>query len=265
MGSRESATSSLNEVNRVRMVMHAGRTAAARVLQLRYRKYVRAIIPEHLRKCASIEAASSCNLALGNEGTPSVQFWLYPGQRSVHHGIRSEISVNYPYIEGETIQYEWWVRLNSRSTGTTRNDKWCIVAQWHDQPDPSRGESWEHHPSRPAPIHLLCHAVGASLRLGLRYGVPNPTDVGDVSARMNEWIRVIARVRWSTSDAGRCSLYIDDCHAPSLTASGPNMQNEFHHFLKLGNYRQPEFDAANCVEIRGIQVRRCHNSQRDDA
>jgi hypothetical protein len=97
-------------------------------------------------------------------GEPSLELSLSPEHGRKSRGNRGELSVDLPFIQGDTIRYEWQFMLPAEFTSDAPRNRWWLIAQWHDQPDRVRGESWEGHPERSPSIALSIRKFPVSYR-----------------------------------------------------------------------------------------------------
>jgi hypothetical protein len=61
-------------------------------------------------------------------------------------------------------------------------------------------------------------------------------------------------IKWSQGSDGKVAVFFDGSKAPTVSGTGPNMHNGFHHYLKLGMYRHPEIARENRLDIRGVSI-----------
>jgi hypothetical protein len=70
--------------------------------------YLRTVVPEALLENAHLELGSVKSVAIKGEGENQyLGLHIFPGQSKVHGGIRAEISVGYPFQQGEIVSYSW--------------------------------------------------------------------------------------------------------------------------------------------------------------
>jgi hypothetical protein len=68
--------------------------------------------------------------------------------------------------------------------------------------------------------------------------------------------KVTVRIVWSRGAKGRAELRLDDSPKAVVSASGPNMHNDFQHYLKVGMYRHREIRGDNWIYLRDIAVKK---------
>ncbi len=118
-------------------------------------------------------------------------------------------------------------------------NRWCLIGQWHDQPDPTKGETWDGFPSR-SPTVLIGigeldgkPASGSNTRRSLE----------EVRSRLSptrEMAFLSAVIRWSQQDDGQATIYFDEIAEPIAVLQGPNLHNGYQHFLKLASIAIPK-------------------------
>jgi hypothetical protein len=181
---------------------------------------------------------------------------LIPKQGLVNGGMRSELSINYPFQIGDTVEYTWQFRLPADFPSDPLN-RWWIVAQWHDQPDPRKGETWANHPPECPPFFLMYRRHEGSDRLALWYRVPARSDkwaVGEWVIPRGTWITISATIHWSRSENGSIVLQTDAPDCPALYSIGPNMLNDYQHWIVIGNYRHPDIQSDATVHVRRLDA-----------
>ena len=49
---------------------------------------------------------------------------------------------------------------------------------------------------------------------------------------------------------------MDGSATPVIAAAGPNMYNDYQHYLKLGSYREPNIAGDTWVYVRDVKIQR---------
>jgi len=221
--------------------------------------YLAALIAPDLIQYAHFEVASREHIEILADG---VELRLTPGQPKVNNGIRAELSVDYPFVDGDTVRYEWqfWV---PRDFQPDPENRWWVFADWHDQPDRNLGETWDGFPARSAPLIIgYGHVEGGQVVGG--FSVPEASDVlsitygtdyrqlGIFAFAREEWVTVRLDITWSQSERGKLIASLNGVER--ITATGPNMLNGFQHYFKAGMYRHPDINTPNRVRLANVKI-----------
>lgn len=228
-------------------------TGDPRALELAFLRY---LVPEALLPMAHLEVVGAEALAVGVDAAgPFLGLTVWNGQPLVNGGVRAEASIDYPYAEGRTVRYAWSFALPADFADDRGANRWWLLADWHDQPDPRLGQTWAGYPSRSPPV-ALGYGVGpdGSDLIALTYGAPSPVTVGLAGFSRGQWHRLRADIKWSRGPDGRVDIYLDGDTTPVLSARGPNMHNAYQHYLKLGGYRQPDIPGRARVFVRDLAI-----------
>jgi hypothetical protein len=217
--------------------------------------YLRTILPDTLLQYAHLEVGSSNAVAvLGKGANTYLGLHIISGQNKVNNGIRAEVSLDYPYQQGQTVRYSWQFMLPSDFASDAPTNRWWLIGQWHDQPDKAKGETWNGFPSRSPPVAIGLAELDGHLVIGLSYGPTKPRNLGSLTVERGKWHSITVVIRWSRSSDGKASVYLDDLTKPALTADGPNMHNDVQHYLKLGMYRHPAINTDNWIYIDDVRI-----------
>jgi len=222
--------------------------------------YLAAAVDTPLIPLANLDVASADNLRVVGEGDARyLGLAVLNRQAKVHGGNRAEISVDFPFVEGQTVRYEWRFMLPAGFAFDEPLNRWCVIGQWHDQPDPGLSETWDAFPARSPPILLGIGSLDGSPGVALVYGPDQPGSkqetVGVVPLTLGRWHQLSMTIHWSRSDTGKAVLQMDDMSKPLLTASGPNMNNAYQHYFKVGLYRHPDISTDNWIYVDDIHIR----------
>ena len=211
---------------------------------------------EHL-SYSYVEVAERRNIEIVEEdGEQALAFHLFPGQPRLNNGIRSEISIDFPHQLGDHIRYTWEMKLPEGFTADVPKNRWWVVAQWHDQPNRELNETWEEFPSRSPTIGLALGEIQGELGLVLVYGrtaegVPQKVSSPMIIQR-GQWHRIEATIAWAEDASGTISWSLDGENVLNLV--GPNMNNDFQHYLKLGMYRHPDIQLKSTMFIKNVTM-----------
>lgn len=172
----------------------------------------------------------------------------------LNNGVRSEIAIDFPFQEGDVIEYRWSVMLPSVGAPGGEGGPWWLIAQWHDQPDPRLGETWANFKAEPPPVAVFVERRNGVLGIGLNslggqkgQWSPVPTNV---------WMNIRVMIHWSRGGDGYVRLTVDDRPGIVLSAMGVNMLNRYRHYFKAGQYRAPWVRQYAVVYMKNIRFRK---------
>lgn len=238
----------------VGLLIATGCTQANRGNREEELKYLRVAVSEKHLDYASIEVADRSNIQIVEEGAnPYLSLKLFPGQAKRNNGIRSELSVDFPFKEGDVVNYKWRMRL-AKDFGADPKNLWWVIGQLHDQPNRDRGESWDGFPSHSPTVLVSYGNLKGKDHLGFTYGAPDLTDIGSVPIAREEWIELRMRIRFSTKEDGFAEIFVGQEKEPRFKAKGRNMHNDFQHYWKVGMYRHPEINTKAEMHIDDLSV-----------
>lgn len=218
--------------------------------------YLRTLIPEALLPHAHLEVPGIENLRVEGEGADRhLALRVFPGQKKLNKGNRAEVSVDYPFQPGDTVRYSWKFMIPPGFPSDAPKNRWCLIGQWHDQPDETKGETWEGFPSRSPTVLIGVGELEGKPAIGFNYGLDQSQKFGPVFLEPGTWHTLSVVIRWSQKEDGEATFYFDDLTKPLTTFSGPNLHNAYQHFLKLGLYRHPEIATDNTIHLDGVEIR----------
>jgi len=223
------------------------------------RDYLRCVLPDSLIEIAHLEVASQQSVTiLGDGQSQHLGLHVFRGQPKVSGGIRAEVSVDYPFQQGDVIRYSWRFMMPADFVSDAPRNRWWVIGQWHDQPNVTLGEDWDNFESRSPPVLLGLGELNGSLAIALNYG-PTHGDhkqrsFGPVFLERGNWHRITTEIRWSEGSEGEVRVFLNEKVDPIMSATGPNMNNDYQHYLKLGMYRHPEIATDNWIYIDDIQI-----------
>ncbi len=204
-----------------------------------------------VREFAGIEMPSGRNFTL-HDGFLSLH--LFAGQDMLFNGVRSEVTVNFPFTEHDTVVYEWEVMLPPGFEHDFPENRWWNMGQWHDQPDLTLDETWADLPARSPVMSLHLKYYDENFYFAPRYMHVEPPFEDLVLITPGEWMKLRFEIRWSQGDDGYMKLFIDDQREPHIFYIGPNMHNGYQHYLKLGMYRHPDIATDNTISLRSLNI-----------
>jgi len=222
---------------------------------LEQKEYLSAVLPPDLMRYAGIEVPSQENIRILSDATGRyLEFRLVPGQAKKNNGIRAEISVDYPYKVGDVVRYKWKMRLPEDFKADDPQNRWWVMGQWHDQPDRTKGETWQSFPGRSPPVSFNYGRKDGKDFLSLLVGSPKMKSVGLVPITRGAWHSFDVVIKWSQGSEGKVAVFFDGAKDPVAAGTGPNMHNGYQHYLKLGMYRHPEIATENRLAIRDVSI-----------
>ncbi|CAN5302227.1 hypothetical protein BH11PSE10_BH11PSE10_05900 [soil metagenome] len=226
-------------------------TASSRELEV---AYLNTVVSPNLVNYAHLDAAGTSSLeALRDGAGPFLGLRTYQGQPLVNSGVRAEVSVDYPFVQGKTVRYSWRFGIRQDFISDSPNNRWWLFGDLHDQPNPNRGETWTGFPAHSPSVGFGYGQINGQDYLALLYGVPNPATVALIPFARGVWHSVVAEITWSQNANGRIALYLDGSKTPVQT-QGANMYNDYQHYLKLGSYRDPGIAGDTWVYVRDVKI-----------
>lgn len=230
----------------------AARSAEMRDLEL---TYLRAAVAPDLLQFSTIEIPAIDNIRRGSDARGThLELRTHHKQALKNGGVRAEISVDYPFREGDTVRYSWRMKLPDDFPADVPGNRWWLVAQWHDQPDRSRGETWDGYPGHSPSVGLGYGRIDGKDQLSMLYGAPNPGPAGLIPINRGVWHTVRVDITWSRGANGRAQVFLDGSPTPVRESRGPNMYNNFQHYMKLGMYRHPDIRGDAWLYIGDVKV-----------
>ena len=218
--------------------------------------YLNNAVDKSIISYASIEIPGLENISTSSDnGLPYLAMRLYPGQPKKNNGIRSEVSIDYPYGVGDMVTYSWQFRIPGDFPSDAPQNRWWVLADWHDQPDKNKGETWDTYAGigQSAPIIFGYGMLDGKDMIGFSYG-HDLKPVGTFSITKNVWHTIVMTVKWSQGADGSAVVYIDGNKIPIFRVTGPNMHNAYQHYMKVGMYRHPDIATENVINLRKIMI-----------
>ncbi|KLU04443.1 putative signal peptide protein [Rhodopirellula islandica] len=219
--------------------------------------YLRAALPAELLEQSHLDIPSrDCIAKLETPEGTSLGLRIFPGQSKSHGGIRAEISLDYPFQPEEVVRYSWRFQLPEDFVSDAPQNRWWVIGQWHDQPDSTKNETWDTHPSYSPPISLSIAEVNQNLLLGISYGITHggheQAHPAPIPIQRGNWYTVHADIHWSLTEQGRAKISLREVTDSDRVMTGPNMNNAYQHYLKIGMYRHPAIQSENWIHLDQI-------------
>lgn len=175
-----------------------------------------------------------------------LKFSITGTQKKVNNGRRSELAIDFPFkLEDEVIySYELFIPNEYQSD---IHGRWSLISQWHDQPNPNKGETWANFPGRSPLVALYDKVVNGETIITIVYG----DQARAIPINIGTWNSIVYHFRWSNSNSGVLNLKVNNSN---FTFKGPNMHNDYQHYLKIGLYRHPDITTNNHVYFRNLKI-----------
>lgn len=182
-----------------------------------------------------------------------VDFVINKDQKKLFNGIRSEISVNYPYNVGDQVEYKFEIKIPEDFKSDKEKIRWWTFAQWHDQPNPNLGETWSNFEGSPPPVSLFTEDRNNQFGIGINY----LNDRIWLPVKKGVWIKLSFSFVWSNKEDGSLVVNISNMYTHKFY--GTNMLNEYYHYLKIGMYRHPKINTENRLSYRNLSINHIKN------
>jgi hypothetical protein len=219
--------------------------------------YLRNVVAADLLGYAHLEVPALDNLRGMSDGSGNfIGLRNYQGQPLTNGGVRAEVSVDYPFKEGQTIRYAWRFGITADFASDAPNNRWWLFGDWHDQPDPLKGETWDTYPHHSPSVGLGYGQINGQDNLALFYGAPNSQTIGLIPFKRGVWHQIVVDITWSRGSSGSVKVYLDGASKPVQQAKGANMYNDYQQYLKLGSYRDPAIGGDSWVYLRDVKISR---------
>jgi hypothetical protein len=92
------------------------------------------------------------------------------------------------------------------------------------------------------------------LATGIAYGLDQSRKGAPVFIEPGKWHSVALEIHWSRKADGKATFFFDDLTRPSAVLDGPNMHNDYQHYLKLGMYRHPDIKTDNWIYLDDLTI-----------
>lgn len=185
-------------------------------------------------------------------GSGAFKCTVHPGDVAAGKN-RAEIFLHNNDPLNSEAWYRWSVMIPTDYVDRAGSDSFQIIGQFHDQPDTSRGQTWDNYPHHPPMIAMHYGADKTGSGFGLVYGAePNHKRVAMKYIEKGRWYDVKMHIRWSQSNDGFLECWLNGepwtpFNGKDHKVYGANMYNNAPAYLKLGLYRGSGFTTANTV------------------
>jgi len=188
---------------------------------------------------------------LGEQG----DYWTSPANGS--KTARSEIQLLPSGACEEILYYRWDFKIASEYV---ESSDWQIIGQFHDQPDPSQGESWATYPKNSPPLALR-YRNGELIVAVYSWDKNGVIDIARCKVEKNRWHTLDLKVFWSVGKTGTIEAWLngESLQAPDGQSVyvGRNCFNRAGNYLKIGLYRSNDIMTKGTVYYDN--VRSSHN------
>ncbi len=196
-------------------------------------------------------------------GRYAAKFTVRAGE-IINNGNRAEIVRQNNDKAGSEAWYAWSFMIPRDFPDVEWKPKlWQCLGQWHDQPDPARGETWDNLPSHSPSIAVYYTSKNGVSALEVWYGTYQKGETQKIIAtapvRKGEWLDLMFHIRWSQGNDGFVAPFLNgkpliapdgSCHR----ACGRNMWNGVPHYLKIGLYRSSAITSTNSVYFDEVRI-----------
>lgn len=209
------------------------------------------------------EAAAPDRLRIVNEpvrlGPGALGFTLHPGDMAAKRN-RAEIKLFDCGPVGRELWYAWSFLVPADYADTADPTLFQIMGQWHDLPDPRKGESFDGYPAHPPMVAVYYGVRVGTPGFAIAYGLEGrQRELARTFIEKGRWIDLLFHIRWSRGADGFAEAWMDGRPLTSperaeARLSGPNMYNDVPAFLKLGLYREAGFTTTNRVYFDELRI-----------
>lgn len=200
---------------------------------------------DHLYKYMFLEAVANETVTYTEN---NITFSIGPNQARLHSGIRSELSIDYPYELGQTVSYRFDLKVADDFKSDKQN-RWSLFAQWHDQPNPKRGETWQNFPGNSPMVSLFTESRQGVFGIGIDYGRVYREWI---PLSKGQWHSFQFTFLWSNKQDGKLTVVLHD--ETLFLFTGANMLNDFQHYLKIGLYRHSKIPTRNQISFKALDI-----------
>ncbi len=187
-------------------------------------------------------------LLIANDG---LEFHLVDDNSLVYGGERAELAFFAHYDIGDRVNYQFSFELpDSYAYQHGWEGIWTIIAQWHDQPNRDRGETWDDFPKNSPPLSLhLLYGNGPVLQVlakNTSISFPIPVD---------QTITCSLLIDWHYPELSQVDGHCDYANV-SQTFSFQDyiMLNDYYHYFKFGLYRDKSIDESMKVLLHSVAI-----------
>ncbi len=178
-------------------------------------------------------------------------FLLEEDSSYIYGGERSE-SAFFPFYQvGDTVTYDFTFKLRkSPAFFSGWSDEWVLFAQWHDQPDPSKGETWATFSKNSPPLSYQLFFDD-----GLKVGIISRNHQFSFPVELDMPVTCSTTVTWQYPDNGNVQGFCTQ--GDNTYPFGFNdvvMLNDYYHYFKFGLYRKKSINDFMSIELNELSI-----------
>ncbi|MDC7225954.1 MAG: polysaccharide lyase [Spirochaetales bacterium] len=177
-------------------------------------------------------------------------YWLSPD--TGRETARSEIKLKSTAQEGKEIYYSWYFKIDNNYV---ESDGFQIIGQFHDQPDPAIGQSWNTYPAHSPPLSYN-YINGEFIIAVYSFEINHVSYIAAMPIEKGEWHHIKSRIYWSTTDNGFMEFWLDGNKIEESGVSRYTARNCFNkagNYLNIGLYRSNDIDSLGMVYFDNIK------------
>lgn len=231
-----------------------------------------------LKKWTGIEVANEQSIQFVTnpvrKGKYALKLSIAEGQGKTNSGVRSEVTYDNNDQEGSDTWYAWSFMM-PESFKESPSYMFQLVGQWHDQPNTTRGETWDDFPSNIPSIGLYYGTTKVSeipqkyhsqlmqfahllqkptfTGIAVHAGTEDQKIVAMIPVEKGVWNDLMLHIKWSRNEDGYIEVFHNNIPVGPLKHV-KTMWNDFPHYLKLGLYRDPRIEHANHIFYDEVRV-----------
>ena len=224
------------------------------------------------------------------KGTYAAKFTVASGDL-IKGKSRAELAWDNHNAEGVEELYLWNVKIpeNYQDVPLIAKDgrpNWQVIGQWHDQPDVTKGETWDSYPAHSSSLALnygfltqndpeykriIASGIGDSIvgfspdydnqpMISVTYGTP-PQPIALYPIQKGVWNTVTAHVLWSQTEKGFAEVSINGMSVTGGKHFGVNKYNAASAYFKFGLYRHEDIPYTNSIFYDNVRIERVKQNQ----
>ncbi len=176
----------------------------------------------------------------------------------VAKGYRCELGCKYHKKSKRKTSFQWDLKIDKNFIESNKNHHWTIFAQWHNQPDYAKGETWKTYNAGFPPVTL--RYLNGKIFVVLNKNDKNYWRVGPkLKIEKGKWHHIKFNFKWSQKNDGYVEAFIDNkpltpFNGKDYKMYGPNIYNQSGNYFKVGYYRHKDITFNNNIFLDNIKV-----------